>query len=109
MGGKGTFKKLVRSVSFQRGVWGYRAGVRVLGLGLGEQEVQRRMGLEVVGRFLGHQSTPGHGFPRPSPAFWRRRVRPLAGLCSYTDVGFTVVERALLLLFVVWWGPNWRT
>ena len=28
---------------------------------------------------------------------------PIRGLVSYTDVGFTVVEHALLLLFVVWW------
>jgi hypothetical protein len=28
---------------------------------------------------------------------------PIRGIVSYTDVGFTVVEHALLLLFVVWW------
>jgi hypothetical protein len=36
-----------------------------------------------------------HLFPIPLP--------PIAGLFSYTDVGFTVVEHALLLLFVGWW------
>jgi membrane-bound metal-dependent hydrolase YbcI (DUF457 family) len=36
-----------------------------------------------------------HVFPLP--------LAPIAGLFSYTDVSFTVVEHALLLLFVVWW------
>ena len=36
-----------------------------------------------------------HFFPLP--------FAPIAGLCSYTDVGFTLVEHTLLLLFVVWW------
>jgi uncharacterized membrane protein len=36
-----------------------------------------------------------HFFPLP--------FAPIAGLFSYTDVGVTLVEHALLLLFVVWW------
>jgi hypothetical protein len=36
-----------------------------------------------------------HFFPIP--------LAPIVGLFSYTDVGFTIVEHALLLLFVVWW------
>jgi hypothetical protein len=36
-----------------------------------------------------------HFFPIP--------LAPIGGVVSYTDVGFTVVEHALLLLFVVWW------
>ena len=36
-----------------------------------------------------------HFFPIP--------LAPIAGLFSYTDVGFTLVEHALLLLFVGWW------
>jgi hypothetical protein len=36
-----------------------------------------------------------HFFPIP--------LAPIGGIVSYTDVGFTVVEHALLLLFVVWW------
>jgi len=36
-----------------------------------------------------------HFFPFP--------LAPIAGLFSYTDVGFTIVEHALLLLFVGWW------
>jgi len=36
-----------------------------------------------------------HLFPIP--------LAPIRGIVSYTDVGFTVVEHALLLLFVVWW------
>jgi hypothetical protein len=36
-----------------------------------------------------------HLFPLP--------FAPVRGIVSYTDVGFTVVEHALLLLFVVWW------
>jgi hypothetical protein len=36
-----------------------------------------------------------HLFPLP--------LAPIAGLFSYTDVGFTLVEHALLLLFVAWW------
>jgi hypothetical protein len=36
-----------------------------------------------------------HVFPLP--------FAPIEGIVSYTDVGFTIVEHALLLLFVVWW------
>jgi hypothetical protein len=36
-----------------------------------------------------------HLFPLPFAPIW--------GVVSYTDMGFTVVEHALLLLFVVWW------
>src|SRR5262245_7748744 len=36
-----------------------------------------------------------HFFPLP--------FAPIQSIVSYTDVGFTVVEHALLLLFVVWW------
>jgi hypothetical protein len=36
-----------------------------------------------------------HLFPLP--------FAPIAGLFSYTDVGFTIVEHALLLLFTGWW------
>jgi hypothetical protein len=36
-----------------------------------------------------------HFFPLP--------LAPIRSIVSYTDVGFTVVEHALLLLFVVWW------
>src|SRR5215510_14522094 len=36
-----------------------------------------------------------HFFPLP--------FAPIRGIVSYIDVGFTVVEHALLLLFVVWW------
>jgi hypothetical protein len=28
---------------------------------------------------------------------------PIRGIVSYTDVGFTIAEHALLLLFLVWW------
>jgi uncharacterized membrane protein len=46
--------------------------------------------------FLTHrQWAYNHLFPLP--------FAPIAGLFSYTDVGFTVVEHALLLLFVGWW------
>jgi hypothetical protein len=46
--------------------------------------------------FLTHrQWAYNHFFPIP--------LAPVEGLVSYTDVGFTVVEHALLLLFVVWW------
>ena len=46
--------------------------------------------------FLTHrQWAYNHFFPIP--------LAPIAGIVSYTDVGFTVVEHALLLLFVVWW------
>ena len=46
--------------------------------------------------FLTHrQWAYNHFFPIP--------LAPRAGLFSYTDVRFTVVEHALLLLFVVWW------
>jgi hypothetical protein len=36
-----------------------------------------------------------HFFPLP--------FAPIRSIFSYTDVGFTIVEHALLLLFVVWW------
>jgi len=36
-----------------------------------------------------------HFFPFPLP--------PIRGIVSYTDVGFTIVEHVLLLLFVVGW------
>jgi hypothetical protein len=36
-----------------------------------------------------------HVFPIP--------LAPIRGIVSYTDVGFTIVEHALLLLFVGWW------
>jgi hypothetical protein len=36
-----------------------------------------------------------HFFPLP--------FAPIRGIVSYTDVAFTVVEHALLLLFVGWW------
>jgi hypothetical protein len=36
-----------------------------------------------------------HFFPIP--------LAPIGGVVSYTDVGFTVVEHVLLLLFVGWW------
>lgn len=46
--------------------------------------------------FLTHrQWAYNHFFPLP--------FAPIAGLFSYTDMGFTVAEHALLLLFVVWW------
>jgi hypothetical protein len=46
--------------------------------------------------FLTHrQWAYNHFFPIP--------LAPIAGLFSYTDVGFTLVEHALLLLCVVWW------
>jgi len=31
------------------------------------------------------------------------RLEPITGIVSYTDVGFTLVEHAFLILFVVWW------
>ena len=47
--------------------------------------------------FLTHrQWAYNHLFPLP--------FAPIrGGIVSYTDAGFTVVEHALLLLFVVWW------
>jgi hypothetical protein len=36
-----------------------------------------------------------HLFPLP--------FAPIRGIVSYTDVGFTIVEHALLVLFVGWW------
>jgi hypothetical protein len=36
-----------------------------------------------------------HWFPLP--------FAPVEGIVSYTDMGFTIVEHALLLLCVVWW------
>jgi hypothetical protein len=50
-----------------------------------------------------------HFFPIP--------LAPVEGLFSYTDAGFTIVEHALLLLFVGWWilkrrrshpGAHWK-
>ena len=46
--------------------------------------------------FLTHrQWAYNHFFPLP--------LGPIAGIVTYTDVGFTIVEHALLLLFVMWW------
>ena len=46
--------------------------------------------------FLTHrQWAYNHLFPLP--------FAPIRSIVSYTDVGFTVVEHALLVLFVVWW------
>jgi hypothetical protein len=46
--------------------------------------------------FLTHrQWAYNHLFPLP--------FAPIRGLFSYTSVAFTLVEHALLLLFVVWW------
>jgi hypothetical protein len=46
--------------------------------------------------FLTHrQWAYNHFFPIP--------LAPIAGLFSYTDVGFTIMEHALLLLFTGWW------
>jgi len=46
--------------------------------------------------FLTHrQWAYNHLFPLP--------FAPIRSIVSYTDVGFTVVEHALLLLCVVWW------
>jgi uncharacterized membrane protein len=46
--------------------------------------------------FLTHrQWAYHHWFPLP--------FAPMVGLFLYTDVGFTLVEHALLLLLVVWW------
>jgi hypothetical protein len=46
--------------------------------------------------FLTHrQWAYNHFFPLP--------FAPIAGIVTYTDVGFTIVEHALLLLFVMWW------
>jgi hypothetical protein len=50
-----------------------------------------------------------HLFPLP--------FAPIRGIVSYTDVGFTIVEHALLLLFTGWWllkrrrshpGAHWK-
>jgi membrane-bound metal-dependent hydrolase YbcI (DUF457 family) len=41
------------------------------------------------------QWTYNHFFPIPLPS--------IRGIVSYTDTGFTLVEHALLLLFVVWY------
>ena len=49
-----------------------------------------------IADFLTHrQWAYNHFFPLP--------FAPIEGLFSYTDVGFTLVEHALLLLFMVWW------
>jgi membrane-bound metal-dependent hydrolase YbcI (DUF457 family) len=46
--------------------------------------------------FLTHrQWAYNHFFPLP--------FAPIRGIVSYTDVRFTLVEHAFLLLFVVWW------
>ena len=46
--------------------------------------------------FLTHQQWAyNHLFPLP--------FAPISGIVSYTDVGWTVVEHALLLLCIVWW------
>jgi hypothetical protein len=46
--------------------------------------------------FLTHrQWAYNHLFPFP--------FAPIRGIVSYTDAGFTIVEHALLLLFMVWW------
>ena len=46
--------------------------------------------------FLTHrQWAYNHLFPIP--------FAPIRSIVSYTDVGFTIVEHALLLLFVIWW------
>src|SRR5206468_12853657 len=46
--------------------------------------------------FLTHrQWAYNHFFPLP--------FAPIRSIVSYTDVEFTIVEHALLLLFVVWW------
>ena len=46
--------------------------------------------------FLTHQQWAyNHFFPIP--------LAPIRGIVSYTDMELTLVEHALLLLFVVWW------
>jgi hypothetical protein len=46
--------------------------------------------------FLTHRPRAyNHLFPLPFAPIW--------GIVSYTDVGFTLVEHVLLLLFVGWW------
>jgi uncharacterized membrane protein len=46
--------------------------------------------------FLTHrQWAYNHFFPLP--------LAPIGATVSYTDVGFTIVEHALLLLFGIWW------
>jgi hypothetical protein len=47
--------------------------------------------------FLTHrrQWAYNHFFPLP--------LAPIRGIVSYTDVGFTIVEHTLLLLFTIWW------
>jgi hypothetical protein len=49
----------------------------------------------VVDLLTHRQWAYNHWFPLP--------FAPIAGLFLYTDVGFTIVEHALLLLFVGWW------
>jgi hypothetical protein len=52
--------------------------------------------------FLTHrQWAYNHFFPFP--------FAPIRSIVSYTDVGFTLVEHALLLLFVGWWLLTRRT
>jgi len=49
----------------------------------------------VVDLLTHRQWAYNHFFPIP--------LAPIGGVVSYTDVGFTVVEHVLLLLFVGWW------
>jgi hypothetical protein len=49
----------------------------------------------IVNLLTHRQWAYNHLFPLP--------FAPIGGIVSYTDVGFTIVEHALLLLFVVWW------
>jgi hypothetical protein len=39
--------------------------------------------------------------------FYPIRLEPISGLFSYTDMGFTIVEHAFLLLLVGWWIRWW--
>jgi hypothetical protein len=49
-----------------------------------------------IADFLTHrQWAYNHFFPLP--------FAPIQGIASYTDVRFTIVEHALLLLFGIWW------
>jgi hypothetical protein len=49
-----------------------------------------------IADFLTHRHWAyNHFFPFP--------VAPIPGIVSHTDMGFTVVEHVLLLLFMVWW------
>jgi hypothetical protein len=55
-----------------------------------------------IADFLTHRHWAyNHFFPLP--------VAPIPGIVSHTDVGFTLVEHALLLLFMLWWiWKRWR-